>query len=797
MRIKFSTVKTSICLALLFVFGFKFSDDNTQLQKIVAKLTNFAKHYYQQKIYLHIDKQNYETGQTIWFKTYLVDADGNIPDTATTHLYVELIDFNKTIVYTKVIKLDNGFGFGDFFLSDTLVGGYYQIRAYTDWMKNFNNDFLFCRTFELTNAKFYNYLSRSEKRHFNQAEKNRSVQFFPEGGHLVNGLDNKIAFKAINGLGKSIHCTGTLFDNQNKQIATIETEYLGMGTFNLTPDINNKYYVIAKFDDGKTQKIKFPEIEKNGYILKITSDESNIYIDVKINTPPSGDPLQNRLIVLAHTNQKIIFTDDADVSKKRYSNKIDKNLFPTGIAHITIFNGFLKPLCQRLVFINHCNLLNVSIAADKTVYSPHEKTTIDFEVKDQKGNPVRGNFSVSVIDNSKVAADSLADNIISNLLLTSDLKGSIENPASYFDVNNLQTNKYLDLLMLTQGWRRFDWSEILNDRFPIIKSKPENGITISGRITKPLFDISSKKATIELTILNKYNDVFKDTTDVNGRFCFEKLNYYDTLDILLESRNVNGGRKVVINVDTSVVPEVKFDFLSCVNKNIIETKLPKGKKPEKRYIYHQPVSTNSLHSSADATIYINPNEVSGNENVLEYLRGRVAGLTVSGTGDNTTATIRGSKSFASGGDAPLALIDGTQVPIYQLNEVSLQDVEKIEVLKNSSNTAIYGLLGANGVIAVYTKHGFNIKWGELAFKMLAYATPKQFYAPVYDVPNKINKPDNRSTIFWTPVLITDEKGKAHCSFYNADNPATICVVVEGISATGQIGRQVFNYQVKK
>lgn len=769
------------------------ADEDNRLVKIRGVLERFDTEYPQQKVYLQLDKTIYRVGEDIWFKAYVLDGMTHKPLDNVTNLYVELVNAHNIIVQVKLIKIRNGVGWGDFVLRDTTPEGNFLVRSYTPWMTNFDPSFYFHRNIYVVNPSNKNFISSEDirfNRHYNRKLKKAAakfnMQFFPEGGNMVDNMESLVAFKVSDYLDRGIQATGTLRDSKGHEIASFSTVHAGMGAFSFTPSYGQAYYADIRYANGGKDKFKLPEPLKIGYVMHVETLENNrLRVSVRTNRPLTQDPLANDIILVIQTRGKIDFAEVIDMPENHMTKTIDAAAFPEGICQVTLFDGRGTPQAERLAYIQEDSFPVIEIRGINSDYHTRDKVETDIEVKLPGSTRVQGSYSVSVA----MVKDSLQPEsfILSDLLLTSDLHGAIEYPAWYFEKRDAVHKAGLDLLMLTHGWRRFKWGDLLAGKFPEAQYKEEKGITISGRITRDFFDIPIRNAKVSLTILSAYNDYFKTTTDKNGRFMFDNLDYPDTISVVLEASKPNGRKNLVILVDEN-------EFKPAYTRNAdahTQAVLAKGedwryrnvkridftKDPEKEKIveHSKPFK---LHNSADNVIFMK-DVPDGYTDMFQVLQGRVPGVSVVGN----SVSIRGTNSLYLSND-PLFLIDGTQVSASTFRMVNPKDVEYIEILKGPS-AAIYGIQGANGVIAAYTKRGEFVKRGYLDFKMLGYATPREFYRTDYSQHLSTGINDLRTTLYWNPDLKIDDHGKATIHFYTSDQKGAFLFQVEGITTNGQ------------
>jgi TonB-dependent SusC/RagA subfamily outer membrane receptor len=781
-------------IILLLLAGF--TDDDVRQRRIREALDKFSIVYPQQKAYLHTDKNSYKGGDDLWIKAYLLNGINHRPDTLSTNLYVELISPAKQRVDIKRLKITNGFGVGDFHLSDTLSEGLYQIRAFTNWMQNFAPEFFFEKNFRIVNPSYTKIISPHEAR-LNQKkidkrgklEADFDMQFLPEGGNLVNGLESIVAFKAINKLGKGIQVDGEVYDDKGNSVTSFASLYKGMGIFSLIPEKGRNYTARVRYQKEEL-KIKLPEALETGLVMHAKNQKNDITVTLQSNRPSTADRSANEVILAGQCRGRIYFIQVLSLKDGMAAVDINKSLFPSGIVQLTAFSGRNEPLAERLVFVNHLDALKISLNATDSVTDNGTKVKLAVAVSDLKNNPVVANLSMSVVREKQTPAATNYNNMVSNMLLTSDLKGYVEEPASYLRNQAPETLKALDLLMLTNGWRRFSWDKILAGEYPKIKFHEEKGISLYGQITHDFFSIPLKNCKVQLSILDRFNDVYTTYTDEKGYFLFENMVYYDTISAKIESWRRSGRRNLVI-----VLPEnEKIDVVEHLGDYSLITQSERDNKAYRREMYEEgrialkkaEEKRKEEENNQLTSIYSDPDFVlrsesfpKGNLNVLEVMKGRIPGVNV--VGDRVI--IRGPSSLY-GNTQPLFLIDG--VPTHDVEAVKsipIEEVDRIEVLKGPS-AAIFGIRGANGVIAIYTKRGQFMKRGVIEFDMLGYSTPRDFYVPKY-MPE--NEPGDNYTLLWQPVIITGPSGKA---FLLIDKPLVkgdYRFTIEGASYKGQVG----------
>jgi hypothetical protein len=658
------------------------------------------------------------------------------------------------------------------------------------------------------------------------------VQFFPESGNLVNGIFSRVAFKAVgvDGLGTPI--AGKVVDETNTEVAPIVTLHAGMGSFILRPVAGKTYAANISFADGTTKIIELPKAIEEGYVLSVYQPNADSVL-VRIRTAVVRGQNVNLII---HTNGEAILASPAKITNAITSVWLRKSLFPTGIAQFTLLSSEGEPLNERIAFIRTADQMQLNLKTARGTYKSKERVQIELDAMDSKGKGVPGNFSVTVVDESKVPLDESAEStILSNILLTSDLKGYIEKPNYYFINDNDEVNRALDNLMLTQGYRRFAWKQLES----IVNTKPTFpaeglGFGVSGKVTtlggKLLPDA-------KVTLLSLKAGVMKgETTDAEGRFKFDGIFLTDSVKFAVQANTAKGSDKVKIFIDT--LPKIGInknpnmgDVVTNIN-GTLKAYIENGKKLDDIYektgrldkvqrlkevrikatpIVKPPINIRGQshlripdEQSVDKVITFDEKEAEGCTDLLMCLQARLPG----------TRIYRGVQSWEIGKASLIDMRTGTDIKVILdgrllgpeevadvlLGSLQAEDIAKILVVR--TNRAMVSMLGGgekDSFVMIQTKLPSARKQYNPAIANVApkgFNKAREFYSPRYDKPgNAMKMPDLRTTIYWNPYLKTDGNGKTSFSFFNADGPGAYKVIVEGINADGELGRQVFRYTV--
>jgi len=788
--------RLSLTLSVLLIIAAGFADEDSRFKRIREALDKFSYLYPQQKAYLHMDKSVYHSGENIWIKAYLLNGLNHLPDAISTNLYVEMISPFETRVEIKRFQMFGGFGVGDFSLSDTLPEGLYQIRAFTSWMQNFDPDFYFIRNFQVINPRYSKIISPREARvnqkELGQREKQEDdfdLQFMPEGGWMVNGLESVIAFRAINRLGKGVELAGDIVDEKDIVVSSFKTYKKGMGTFRLKPEKEKNYFAVYS-PGGRKVRVPLPKPLEAGLVMRAEDSQEMVRVMLYSNRPRTNDRSANEVILVGQVGGKIFYHTVLNLENDSAGADVPKSRFPVGILQLTAFSGRGDPLAERLVYINRPDFLKIRFEAADSFGEDGIKVIVNISVTDVKNNPVPANLSLAVTRDKEAEPPVNRDNIVSHILLSSDIKGHVEDPYDYFHDQSPPTLKAIDNLMLTQGWRRFEWEKIIGDEFPVIKYHEERGISIYGQITHDFFSIPLKNCKVQLSIMDAYNDVFTQMSTDKGYFLFDRMVYYDTISVKIEAWRPNGRRNLVI-----ILPDEKMNEIrgfqgdhSLITLSERDQKAYRIERYEEaRVAYLQEKEQQKEKEKDQLTgIYSEPDFVlrsedfpKGNRDIIEVIKGRIPGVNVIGD----RVQIRGPGSFFSSNE-PLYLIDGMPVrDVEAVKSIPVEQIDRVEVLKGPS-AAIYGMRGSNGVIAIYTKRGHYMKRGVIEFDMLGYNTPRAFYQPRY-LPE--NEPDVNYTLVWEPVILVNDFGKATVVFDKPAIQGDYRFIIEGASYMGLVG----------
>jgi hypothetical protein len=640
------------------------------------------------------------------------------------------------------------------------------------------------------------------------------VQFFPESGNLVENLPSKIAIKAVNAAGLGTDVSGIVVDADGVEITKFSTTYLGMGNFVLNPQPGKVYSAKLTFKDGSDKMVPLPLAKKSGYVLSVNNtDTSKVSIRVMLSEDLVG---KGDIKLVAQNGGSIYATTKSKTDRQVIAAIIPVKALPAGIVQLTLFNPSNEPVCERLVFINNAtSYISTKLETNKTTYATKENVSVNL-LTTLAGKPTQGSFSVSVTNTTSVTPDlDNESNIYTTLLLTSDLKGYVEKPNHYFLEDDLQTRKELDNLLLTQGWRRFLWKDVLGNATPVGQFSPEKSLKVSGIVTTS----GGKPIPLgKVSLFSSSGGFFAiDTlTDANGRFNFDNLSFNDSTKFVVQARTAKNKKFVEIKLDAvpgQIVTKNKNtgDIEINVNESIsgyIKQSERYFDELTKRGVLQRTIvlsevnivarnnpapNSANINGAGRADAVISADMLGTCITLSQCLQGRVAGLIIQNGLPYLTR---------NGGGTPMQIIlDGVNVEGDFLDNINPQDVETIEVLKSISYTAIYGSRGNGGLLVITTKRGGGASSynsyapGIITYFPKGYYSVRDFYSPKYTADVTDNRQDLRTTVYWNPHVVTDANGKARFDFYNTGEAGTYRVVLEGINVNGQLSRNVYTYQV--
>ena len=759
--------------------------------------------YLQEKIYIQYDKAFYNPGNTVWFKAYLTS---NSDASRISHtMYAELIDEQGKVIDRKIVPILESGAASSFDLSEKLTGNKLFVRAYTQWMLNFDSSLLYLQPLNVVLPK-----PKSTAKSANSY----SITFFPEGGDLVKGIRTRVAFKATDKYGVPYNASGNILDNTGKKIAAFSSVHDGMGAFFIEPATGMKYSASWKDKDGTAMVTALPDVKEQGVSLSISLTDSGFVYTIKRNDD-AGDAFKNLTVFAQMQNRMAYMAKVKMQTKTEVSAPVQTTSMLDGIMQVTVFNGNDVPVAERLVFINNNQyFFPTDIHLVEQNIKKRSRNVIQVDV----GDTLRGNLSMSVTDADVNVAGKDEQNIFSNLLLTSDLKGSIYNPAYYFSESD-SAKSNLDLVMMTNGWRRFKWEDVLAAKWPEIKHAPGEYVPIYGNIYGlSKGQLTDRDITGFLKTGSKQADLISIPVSPDGSFYTGNAYFFDTARIFYQLNNDKDKKltdKATFNFGrgTEFLPSSPADLFPALNiptvsdsaailksfanssglnaqqrqasdkEKTLEAVTVKAKTKTLKEKTNEEYAS-GLFNSGDDMIFVTEGDPRAQSatSVLQYLQSMVGGLQISTSGEGSV-TWRGQKTDL--------FLDQNNTDIDMIQGINMADVAMIKVFRPPFFGAPGG--GAGGAVAVYTKKGSARGYsgtGLNSVMVYGYSSLKQFYSPDYSTAAADNTPDVRTTLYWQPYILLDKRTRrVTVPFYNNDNCKRIKVVIEGLNELGQLTRE--------
>ncbi|KAB4402611.1 TonB-dependent receptor plug domain-containing protein [Bacteroides thetaiotaomicron] len=619
------------------------------------------------------------------------------------------------------------------------------------------------------------------------------VKFFPEGGALLSIPHQNVAFKAQGADGFSKEVEGFLFNSKGDTLTNFRSEHNGMGIFTMNPVDNETYYVTVRTNDSITKRFDLPAIEPKGISIAMSHYKQEIRYEIQ-KTEATEWP--QKLFLLAHTRGKLAILQPSN--PKRTFGKMNDSLFTEGITHFMLIDEQGNALSERLIFVPDHKPNQWQITADQPTYGKREKVSLQIAAKDNEGNPVEGTFSVSITDRKSIQPDSLADNILSNLLLTSDLKGYVEDPAYYFLNQDARTLRSIDYLMMTHGWRRHKMENVLRTPSLNFTNYIEKGQTISGRIMG-FFGANVKKGPI-CVLAPKYNIIATTETDEKGQFIVN-TSFRDSTTFLVQARTKKGFAGVDILMDPPQYPVAthKAPYLNgaatFMEDYLMNTRDQYYMEGGMRVYNLKEVtvtakrerpSSKSIYTGGINTYTVEEDRLQGYGQTAFDAASRLPSVTIT---NGSEIHIRNNSEPAIIVIDDIVYEDASDI----LKDIQVSDMSSISLLRGA-DAVILGPRASGGAVVITLKDPRNLParpaQGIITYTPLGYSESVEFYHPTYDTPEKKNaqRSDFRSTVYWNPELRLDAEGKATIEYYTPDSTAPEDIIIEGVDKNGKVCR---------
>jgi hypothetical protein len=793
-------------LRLLVIIICSFTVQAATAQHIDSMMSVYADNFPTEKIHVHFDKTIYNKEETIWYKVYILS--GGELSNLSKNIYVEWYDTTGRMLKQTVAPLYQSTAKGAFDIPANYTGNFIHAKVYTRWMLNDDTAFVYQKELTINTST----VATARKPIVYKTK----VETFPEGGFLIQGINTRIAFKATNQFGMPVFIKAVLLNDKNKILDTLKVKHDGMGSFFLTANPQENYKINWTDENGKTGTTPISSFKNEGAALSLTTTNEKALVHVE-RTATVPDNFK-RMTLLVHMNQTLLYKINLNATEKTNLNaEVPIDELPTGILQFSLFTSDWIPVQERIIFVNNRqHEFNAKLTTPLVSLDKRGKNVFEIAVSDTAFT----NMSISVTDATIGAPDE--NTIYSDILLSSEIKGKIYNPGYYLSSDADSVTGHLDLVMLTNGWRRFDWDKIKAGVTPTYQHPVETDfMRLRGKVfgvktlstTTPLMlnliivaKDSSKKiifVPVEKDGSFEQNEIFfYDTSRIFYSFNGNK-SFTDLTQVHFENGLLQQTQKSIQYTDTyrplkwsDSVAKAKMNYFltqqELLKKQMasatLEEVIVKARVKSKEQIMDERY-TGGMFSGGDAqsfNLIDDPMSMSARD-ILSYLQGRVAGLTIAGSGTNTVLSWRGA--------TPTLFLNEMQMSVDGIQSMSVHDVAMIKVFRPPFFGAPGG--GSGGAIAIYTKKGGEGRKNDPSSKGLentvlgGYSRFKEFYSPSYEKPAENFETDNRTTLYWNPYIITTKKSpRTRIQFYNNDITKKLQVVLEGVNGDGKMTRVV-------
>jgi hypothetical protein len=849
-----------------------------------------------ENVFVETDRPDYLAGDTIWFSAFVLDNLHMDTTFLSKILYVDLINANNKLEKHIKLIINNGRTCSDLALKKDMKNGIYRLRAYTQYMRNFQSEYLFEKDITIHQSNINNIIvvnpainktingdsvelyiqtilpdeykpqgkqlevfvklndTLSVKKIFNfkkdlngtmgffvpsalscssvdikltlsdwaiistqrislQLKSGINLQFFPESGKMVDGIETIIAYKAVDTKGNPIKFNADIIDENQSKITSIVGDESGVGKFGITPHINHIYKALLNLS-GNKYIFNLPVTEPKGYVLNFNSDSSEILIK------NNQSNFKSRHYLLISVRGVVYASIESKLDNKILPIQLPLDMYPKGIVQITLFDSLFRPLAERLVFNNrHDKKMLIHVETDKKDYGQRERVNLTINVTDAEGNPVISSLSMAVVDVAKSDSIVNSGNIESYLYLSSELKGKVDFKLLNFADTTPAGKRNIDLVMMTQGWRNFLWNSIRYTKTLKVLYPIEKGFYLDGAVYNYNKRSSGSDYRLDYFDLKTgFNGAVK--IDENSRFKIEIPFFYDSHVLFIQNRN-NRDRiaKLGFILDTVPVPAISYrnnelpyvsyktGSLRALNKKSTEIDSTNG--PYKKYINLAEVKIKAKskpwYSTPDVTINLDKKDPTGKKynSLFQMIYEEFGEKAFTAKGFNAKGNMYN----------PILVVDGNPMtdrycpPCYDADHyewaasIPVNEISNVKFYEAGSaysqwvtpppppgaldpRKMFLPLAGIDALPVVsFTTYSHSYRGnpkGAIVFPFQGIYKAREFYQPDYEN-NNSKIPDNRTTIYWNPEVKTDSTGTAKVSFYNSDLKGEALIRISGVS----------------
>ncbi|MBC8756799.1 hypothetical protein H2O64_19150 [Kordia sp. YSTF-M3] len=771
----------------LFIFLLSISPIFSQQEKNIEDEYSAYFTLPRESLYLHLNKTSYFSGEEIWFKGYTYDQKNQLTSKATSNINVGIYDAEGKQFKKALFKAENGAMQGSFKIDSTFSAGTYYIKAETNWMKNFKENDAYIQKIEI-------FTEQVAKKDIVTKKERFDFQFLPEGGHMVADTKNAIGFKAINENGKGVVASGIVYDENKNEVASFEGNSLGMGKFLFQPKANHQYTAEVKLENRTLQTVVLPKSKERGISMIVNNPfPDKIIINFNTNNETLANNPSKKYKVLIHQNGNLkTIALNFDTTEKTIS-VLKKDLFK-GVNTITVFDNNENPVLERLFFNDYfvkkanINISKLNTTNDSILFSINKLNLEE-----------NANISISVLPEVTKSYNP-KHNILSNFHLKPHIKGFIENPQYYFQDMDRKKKYELDILLLTQGWSRYDWNDIFGSK-PNGLNRFENGITVHGKVNRPnsgvkrIFLYATKNQPASFIDLNENQEFTIDNffleqgeeirfSHMNNKGVFKKPSMYLRFNV---SNNKDYISDVLLeNSQTTQTETINFtvpDNFFYEDSQLLDAVVVVKNRNE---VYKDPILVNA--KVTDFT----EQEYNRFINITDFIN--YNGYKVSEQlGKVSIITRRAPKA------APVIYFDNVRITDFSiLFNLSSFNIERVVIDRTGVGEGVNA--GFGGVIKIYTRKTPLFKKGDVSKMYVsskapyAFAVTKTYYSPNY-TSYRSNTFQKYGAIAWIPELKLTKTQASNFKVYDT-RTKNITLFIEGISESGDLISEKRTIQVR-
>jgi hypothetical protein len=789
-------------------------------QQVDSILVKYSEQFAPEHIHVQLDRSVYGTGEIIWFKAYVVLAHNK--DMLSKNLYLDWIDDDSKVLAHQVYPIsESAISTGLFSIPKLFTGKALHLRAYTKWMLNFDTAFLYHRDIPIVHLQNVVNKNAAVTKTKNDIDFNKNtttstgslvnptLTFFPEGGDAIAGINCKLAFLSCDQWGRPVNIKGEIKNNKGIKVANIETQHDGMGSFWLLPSSAENYIADWKDENGKTYQTALPKIQPEGITLNIseTNGKKKFTILRSDNAPDNLKLLH--LVATMHLQPVYMATINLS-SEQSGTGLIPEDSLSAGGMIVTVFDKNWQPVAERICFVDRldASTFKTSIIWEKKSLEKRGYNQLLITIADS----LASNLSISVTDAGLPKDTINSRNILSDLLLSGDIRGRVHNADYYFSDTTEKIQTDLDLVMLTHGWRRYDWSKIIKGVYPTITyPRDTNYYSLSGKVS----GISKKKLSnsgslflvlqeqdstkqSKMVTVNKDGSfavpvLLFDSTKIYYRFTGKKdpsayMNFnLDKSNLLLTALHASVNKNTPLYAPVLGLKDTAADnrqdyFLGKQDQHRakeLDTVTVRGHRKSEVEKMHDMYVNNPLYKGNGIVpsffLDVEHSAAIPVGSIADYLEGRVPGFRY------------GQWFYRSPVPIMFFYITDEGAPSEDPPNMSMSDVAYIEAFP----PPFAGVVLNAGAILIYTKKGNDVEADTRKMPSVyseGYTPLKEFYLPNYSGKDSSNhNEDVRPTIYWNPVLLTNKNAnKVRVGFYNNDISNSFRLVLEGIDSDGKI-----------